>query len=35
MALSISGINHHTMLNTLGVQLNLSVIVDDVLSDWC
>ncbi len=34
MALFIPDINHHAMLDTLGAQLNLSAIVDGVLSDW-
>ncbi len=33
-ALSIPGIDRRTMLDTLGVQLNLSAIVDDFLGDW-
>jgi hypothetical protein len=33
-ALSTPGINRHTMLDTLGMQLNLSAIVDSVLGDW-
>ena len=32
-ALSIPGINRHTMLDTLGAQLNLSAIVDGVLGN--
>ncbi len=33
-ALSIPGIDRCAMLNTLGAQLNLSTIVDGILSDW-
>jgi hypothetical protein len=33
-ALATKGIGHRTMLDTLGMQLNLSVIVDGVLGDW-
>jgi hypothetical protein len=32
--LSIPGINRHAMLDTLGVQLKLSTIVDGVLDNW-
>jgi hypothetical protein len=34
MALSIPGINRRAMLDTLSVQLNLSVVVHDVLGNW-
>jgi hypothetical protein len=33
-ALSALGIDRRAMLDTLGVQLNLSTIVDGILSDW-
>ncbi len=33
-ALSAPGIDRRTMLDTLGVQLNLSAIVDGILGDW-
>jgi hypothetical protein len=33
-ALSPPGIDHRTMLDTLGAQLNLSTIVDGVLGNW-
>jgi len=33
-ALTAPGIDRRVMLDTLGAQLNLSAIVDDVLGDW-
>jgi hypothetical protein len=33
-ALSAVGINRRAMLDTLGVQLNLSAIVNGILGDW-
>jgi hypothetical protein len=33
-ALSIPGINRRAMLDTLGTQLNLSAIIDNVLGNW-
>ena len=33
-ALAAPGIDHRTMLDTLGAQLNLSAVVDGVLGEW-
>ena len=33
-ALAVPGIDRRMMLDTLGAQLNLSAIVDNVLGDW-